>query len=102
MISIIADLAYRNPSVPLFRAYMGIVSKLIQPYKDSTKKRIMKKFCNKISNLANTDYLDIWMQRLLISIGMQWDFSTKLCQVITGAKRSYGIVTGYFPISKTV
>lgn len=87
MISIIADLAYRNPSVPLFRAYMGIVSKLIQPYKDSTKKRIMEKFCNKISKLANTDYLDIWMQRLLISIGMQWDFSTKLCQVITGAKK---------------
>lgn len=87
MISIIADLAYRNPSVQLFRTYIGIVSKLIEPYAASTKKRLMGKFCKKISRLANTDYLDIWMQRLLTPIGMQWDFSTKLCQIISGTRK---------------
>lgn len=87
MISIIADLAYHNPSVQLFRAYIGIVSKLIEPYTTTTKKRLMDKFCKKISSLANTDYLDIWMQRLMHPIGMQWNFPTKLCQIISGSRK---------------
>ncbi len=87
MISIIADLAYRNPSVQLFRSYIGTVSKLIEPYATTTKKHLMGKFCKKISRLANTDYLDIWMQRLMQPIGMQWNFSTKLCQIISGSRK---------------
>lgn len=45
------------------------------------KTALLKKICNKLGQLPNCGYLEIWMQRLTLGIATDWMFKDKLCQI---------------------
>ena len=66
LISIIADIAYRNPRTYLICC--AILSKLLEFVEDQKEKeKITKKIKKKFSYLPNTGYIDIWLQRATFS-----------------------------------
>lgn len=81
LISILINLAYNNPR--LYPLVTGSVSYLITKVKDvDFQKDIIFKIHNKFKQLPNTNYLDVWLQRLSLKIDIDIVYSGKLCQKV--------------------
>lgn len=81
LISILINLAYNNPR--LYPLVTGSISFLITKIKDTEEqKQIILKINNKFNQLPNTNYLDVWLQRLTLKINVEIDYSSKLCQKV--------------------
>lgn len=85
IISIIADIAYRNPRV--YPVSFAIISKLISLV-DNVKKRniILKKIHTKFSKLIHIGYMEIWFQRMIKSEIKELKLSEKLCKILNKEK----------------
>lgn len=83
MISIIADIIYRNPrTIPIG---ISILSKLISFLKDASEKtEIVKKIRNKFSHIPHTGTLDLYLQRISFEFSDELSFDEPLCQIATG------------------
>lgn len=81
LISITADIAYRNPvTYPIAAA---ILSKLISLLGAPCEKRdVMKRIQQKFSGIPNTGHLDIWLQRISHPQNLGVLFAEPLCQLI--------------------
>ena len=82
LISIVIDIAYRNPrTYPIASA---IVSKLLSFLEtDNEKRSVIGKIVNKFSQIPNTGYLEIWLQRISGSIAPNTDFDELLCKLVS-------------------
>lgn len=81
LISILINLAYNNPR--LYPLVTGSVSYLITKVKDvDFQKDIIFKIHNKFKQLPNTNYLDVWLQRLSLKIDVDIIYSGKLCKKV--------------------
>jgi len=81
LISILINLAYNNSR--LYPLVTGSISYLITKIKDEeSQKEIIIKIKNKFDQLPNTDYLDVWLQRLTLKIDIDVTYSSKLCEKV--------------------
>lgn len=80
LISIITDIAYKNP-----RSYpeaTAILSKLIDFLPKNEKASIIKKILNKFKKLPNTGIMQLWLQRITIKLGNGYEYSESLCNKV--------------------
>lgn len=78
LISITVDIALKNP-----RAYplaVAIVSEFMKFTDD--KKEVLDKIIKKFKNIPNTAFLEIWLQRLLLALELDFHTENKLCKFV--------------------
>lgn len=81
LVSILVNLAYNNPR--LFSLVAASISFLISKIEDKqSQKQTLLKIINKFSQLPNTSYLNIWLQRLTIKIDPSISYTGKLCKKV--------------------
>ncbi len=79
LISILVNLAYNNPR--LFEIVTASLSFIISKIEDKNEqKETIYKIKNKFSQLPNTNYLNVWLQRLTLKIDPKISYSGKLCE----------------------
>jgi RNA-directed DNA polymerase len=82
LISILVNLAYNNPR--LFELVTASLSFIISKIEDKNEqKEIILKIKRKFSQLPNTNYLNVWLQRLTLKIDPSISYSGKLCEKVT-------------------
>lgn len=82
LISMLTHLAYNNPRV--YPQFTAILSLLLSRLSDEKKRIFIDKVRSKFSDLPNTAFLDIWLQRIYTKVGHKDDFSALLCKLVRG------------------
>lgn len=81
LVSILINLAYNNPR--LFALVSASLSFLISKIEDNEIQKVtLLKIKSKFSQLPNTSYLNIWLQRLTIKIDPTIIYTGKLCEKV--------------------
>lgn len=84
LISISTDIAYRNPKT--YPVISAILSKLIALLDNkSLQLDVVEKIQKRFSQIPNTGYMDIWMQRFTWFIKENIEYSVPLCRLVTGS-----------------
>lgn len=79
LVSIVTNIAYNNPKI--IKEAVAIIGQILCIENDSNKvERIYEQILNKFKGLPNTEYLNIWMQRLTIKNDRKKDYADKLCK----------------------
>ena len=81
LIAIVVDIAYRNPSTyPLSAA---VLSKLLD-FLDTIDAKIVaiKRIQRKFSQIPNTGYMDLWLQRISYPYAPDIEFDELLCKLV--------------------
>lgn len=78
IISIVIDIMLKNPRT--YSIGMAILSKLFQFTPEKKKYQIIEKIVTRFSTIPNTDYLNIWLQRITILDKKEKEYSTLLCK----------------------
>lgn len=71
---------YRNPRT--YAQGTMILSYILNPISDDDKEKYVKLILQKFSNIPNTNYLEIWLQRMLINTNIRENFQETLCEKI--------------------
>ena len=81
LISIVVDIAYRNPKV--YAVCAAILSKFIS-FLETTKQRqsIVEKIKRKFSQIPNTGHMQLWLQRISFPFAPQMEFDEPLCRLV--------------------
>jgi|SRR5690554_773699 len=81
LISLLVNLAYNNPR--LFALVTASLSFLIPKIESiEAQKTLLIKIKDKFSQLPNTSYLNIWLQRLTLKVDPAITYSGKLCEKV--------------------
>jgi hypothetical protein len=81
LISLLVNLAYNNPR--LFVLVSASLSFLIPKMDDiQAQKELLVKIKNKFSQLPNTNYLNIWLQRITLKVDATMSYPDKLCEKV--------------------
>lgn len=80
LISIVTDIMYSNPRT--YAICSAILSYLLKFTNIHKKENILDSILTKFDKIANTDYLDIWIQRITIPTNKNKRYSSLLCQKI--------------------
>ena len=81
LISILINMAYNNPK--LYSLVIGSISFLITKVDTFEEKQIIiNKIRDKFKQLPNTDYLNVWIQRLTLKINADVVYSGRLCEKV--------------------
>lgn len=86
LISIVSDIAFRNP-----RAYSvcaAILSQLIAHLPEKQRESAFEKIVTKFSKIPNTGHIEIWLQRTSIAEFDNIKYPNPLCQLVSGNKAS--------------
>ena len=89
LISILTSIAYANPRI--YPNYVAIVSVIIKDLKSYTQNQIINEILEKFRNVANTDFLEIWLQRIAHVAKLTFPFKSILCKVVNGDSRHHSI-----------
>ena len=82
LISIVVDIAYRNPRT--YPRAAAVLSKLISFLETSSEKReVIERIRKKFSQIPNTGHLEIWIQRISFPFDSNMEFNEPLCQLVT-------------------
>lgn len=85
MISIVVDIALQNPKV--YPVASAILSKLISFLDDGkTKKEVCKKIEEKFQKIPNTEYMQIWLQRISLFFNKNTTLDTPLYKLVLKEK----------------
>lgn len=81
MISIITNMMLKNPR--FYPDATAILSKFLSFIEnDEDKKSILNRIIKKIESIPNTEYLEIWMQRLTLKMNFRADYNSDFCKKI--------------------
>lgn len=81
LISILVNLAYNNPR--LFALVTASLSFLIPQIESiENQKELLLKIKDKFGQLPNTNYLNIWLQRITLKVDPSITYSGKLCEKV--------------------
>ena len=81
LISILINMAYNNPRLyPLVTRSISFLITKLETVK--AQKEIIKSIQTKFNQLPNTDYLDVWLQRLTLKVDADVKYSSKLCEKV--------------------
>ena len=87
LISIVIDIAYRNPRT--YAVSAAIVSKLLSLIDDDSEKiKIINKIKKKFNKLPNTGYMEIWLQRVSILYKKSINYAETLCKIANGKEKN--------------
>lgn len=85
LISIIIDIAFNNPRT--YPVCAAILSRLLVSIPTEDKiKDILEKIVRKFQRIPNTGYLDIWLQRIALPLGLDFPFNEPLCKIASKNK----------------
>ncbi len=83
LISIIADIAYRNPKV--YQISSAILSKFIHLIDDvAEKSEMISRTERRLRQIPNTGHLQIWLQRITVKFERERRYEEKLCELVRG------------------
>lgn len=83
LISIVVDIAYRNPKT--YPVCAAILSKLLDFLGSNDEKRlVIEKIQKKFTQIPNTGHMDIWLQRIGLSFAPDMEYSEPLCSLVSG------------------
>lgn len=82
LISIVVDIAYRNPRT--YAVCAAIVSKLLTFLESPDKKSILEKIQRRFTKIPNTGHLQIWLQRISQPEFQDMQYDEPLCQLVSG------------------
>ena len=99
IISIIIDIMYKNPKT--YSMCSLILSTIFSHLGKTTVDKYISLILKKFKNLPNTDYIDIWLQRLTISRNINKKYSCLLCQKIYSNKKIWNSDWLNFKIDET-
>ncbi len=85
IISIIIDIMYKNPKT--YSMCILMLSTIFNYIGKTTVDKYINLILKKFKNLPNTDYIDIWLQRLTISRNINKKYSCLLCKKIYSDKK---------------
>ena len=80
LISILVDIAYNNPNN--LNVCIVLISELAKKLSKLSMLKLIQKIKNKFSDVPNTEYLNIWLQRLIITIEKNYEFDDKICKKV--------------------
>ena len=81
LISIVTDIAYRNPKTHAIAA--AILSQLINCLEaDSDKRNVIERIYRKFSQIPNTGHMQVWLQRISHPVHPELDFDESLCRLV--------------------
>lgn len=80
MISLLVDIMLINPKT--YGVCSAIISKLLKSLNRKERERIIELIKLKFNKVANTDYLEIWIQRLTIADDRNVEYDARICQKI--------------------
>lgn len=84
IISITFDIMLHNPkAIPIC---CSIISKILKNTNMDTKNRISKRIYERLMGTANSEFAQIWLQRMLKNRLEDFDFEEKLCKLVKGDK----------------
>ncbi len=86
LISIVVDIAYRNPRV--YPISTAIVSVLISQLKKKEQKQVINKIRKKFDRIPNTGHMMIWLQRISINFSPNLKFDEKLCKIVVNPEKT--------------
>lgn len=80
LISIVADIAYNSPrTYPICAA---ILSRLLAFLESKTdKQQILDKIVRKFARIPNTAYMEVWLRRIALPLGLVLPLTESLCKV---------------------
>lgn len=81
-VAIATDIAFVSPST--FPAVAGILSHLISLSPGEEKLRLWSKVREKMRRVPYNGYLEIWLQRVTQPIGIKFESSEPICQIVNG------------------
>ncbi len=87
LVSILSNIAFRNPKT--YPGAFAILSRVLDVVKDENeKKEFIKEIQNRFRKLPNTEYLDIWLQRISLKIDIdneihEIQYETDLCKKVS-------------------
>jgi hypothetical protein len=85
LIAVIIDIAYRNPRT--YASCAAVLSKLMSFVStDEEKVSLANKIKNKFAKIPNTGHMQIWIQRVTLSIDSDISFEEPICQMVSGEK----------------
>lgn len=86
LISIIVDIAVRNPRC--FSISTAILSKFVNllGYEDK-KKNLFDRIKKRFASIPNTQYLELWLQRITVTFDRQYPFEGSLCKLVAGESK---------------
>lgn len=85
LVSILADIAYRSPRT--YPQFAALLSRLLDFVSDAYDKyTLLRKIQTKFSRIPNTNYMEIWLQRIALPLGLDMEFAEPLCKHAAGQK----------------
>ncbi len=86
LVSIVVDIAYGSPrTYPICAA---IISRLLKFFQSSSEKQeILEKILRKFARIPNTGYMEVWLQRIAMPLGIKRDWSELLCRIAEGENK---------------
>lgn len=84
IISIIVDIMYNKPG--LYNISMAILSELLKKLSKNEKEYFLDLIVQKFKNTPNTEYLNIWLQRLTIIDTKEKDYDCDICKKVYDRK----------------
>lgn len=84
IISIIVDVMYNKPG--LYNISIAILSELLKKLSTNEKKYFIDLIIKKFQNMPNTEYLNIWLQRLTINDSEKKDYDCNICKKVYDTK----------------
>lgn len=83
LIAIIVDIAFRNPrTYPICSAILSKLLSAIGSKKE--RKSVVSKTIKKFRKLPNSGHMEIWLQRISLSLDTSINFEEKLCKLVKG------------------
>ena len=86
LISITVDIITKNPSA--IPSGCSIISKVLRNITGETKSRIREMICKRLMDMPNSEFSQIWLQRILKGNAPKKCFSEKFCQLANGEEVS--------------
>ncbi len=80
ILAIVTEIAYRNPRT--YQVCMAIIAKIIHNKTIKEKEEIARKILRKFESLPNTEYLDIWLQRIIYPANIHLPHTGLLANIV--------------------
>lgn len=99
-VSIVTDIMYNNPRT--YNICVAILSKFFEPLKPNKRLSMINAILDKFESIPNTEYLNIWLQRLTIVDNKNKKFPTSICQKAYKNNKIWESRWVNFPIDESV
>ena len=80
LISILVDIAFNNPDN--LNVCIVLISELAKSLSKKAMIGLIESIQNKFSDIPNTEFLSIWLQRIIITTKSDYEFNETICKKV--------------------